>query len=108
MARIVIYSSLNIATVQLVRATLTQEGIVSYMGSVHLAPLGGEVPFDDARIELFVEEEDEARALAIINAQTGPQGADRICSSCEASNPSNFEVCWRCQSPLGPSRPTLV
>ena len=98
--RVVIYSSLHPVNVHLVRNALTRAGLDSYMRAQHLAPLAGEVPFDDARTELYVNAEDERRATVIIRAALNVVGEDRICAQCGESNPFSFEICWRCQADL--------
>ena len=98
--RIVIYSSLNLIDVHLVRSALTREGIASYMRAQYLGPLAGEVPFDAARTELYVDAVDERQAMAVIRAAFLVEGADRICRHCQEPNPVSFEICWNCQTDL--------
>jgi len=98
--RVVIFSSIQAIDVHLVRSTLTREGIVSFIQSQHLSPLAGEVPFDDARVELYVHPDDEARALEIIQDAKSAEGPERSCPSCGEANPHSFEVCWQCGEEL--------
>jgi len=93
---VVVFSSLNAAEVYLVRSTLLREGLESRIKGNMRAPLAGEVPFDDARVELCVDPELEAQALKIIEAIRQAEGADQICPACQEINPASFEICWQC------------
>jgi len=93
---VVVFSSLNVAEVYLVRSTLTREGLSSHDRGDQRAPLAGEIPFDDARVELCVDPADEERALEIIQTIREPTGPDRACPNCGEVNPPAFEICWQC------------
>ena len=98
--RVVVFSSLNLAEVHLIRSVLIREGIPSHMKSQMLGPIAGEVPMDSARAELFVDEEDSERALEIIHDAQTIEGPDRPCPDCKEMNPPSFEICWRCQATI--------
>ncbi len=100
---VVIFSSLNLAEVHLVRSMLTREGIVSKMRRQFLAPLAGEIPVDDARIELLVEPTAVEPAAALIRAAAEAAKVERPCSACGEPNPGSFEVCWQCGADLAPT-----
>ena len=97
---IVIFSSLNLANVHLVRSVLTHEGIPSRMKAQMLGPLAGEVPMDAARTELYVSKDLAQRALDIIADAQRQDGPERICDQCGETSPASFEICWQCQVPL--------
>ncbi len=97
---VVVFSSINAAEVYLVRSALTREGIESQIKGNMRAPLAGEVPFDDARVELCVNPDLEEQALSIIDAIRQADGADQVCPACQETNPSSFEICWQCGSEL--------
>ena len=94
--KICVYSSLNVAEVHLVKSALTQEGLESFIRAHHLGPLAGEVPFDDARAELYVRPEDARRAEVVIKAALNVVGPDWTCTQCQEKNPVSFELCWQC------------
>ena len=96
--KVVVYSSLNVAEVHLVKSALTREGLQSFIRAHHLGPLAGEVPFDDARAELYVFPTDARRAEVVIKAALNVVGPDWVCTLCQESNPVSFEICWKCGS----------
>lgn len=95
---VVVYSSLHIAEAHLVRGLLSSEGIESRVRNELLPQLGGEVPFNDVRVEVLVARADEARALALI--RTAGDGEEWICPACQEKNPAAFELCWSCGAGL--------
>ncbi len=97
---VVVFSSINAAEVHLVQSALTREGLESRIKGNMRAPLAGEVPFDDARVELSVPVELEEKALAVISAIRQADGADQVCLSCGETNPASFEICWQCGADL--------
>lgn len=99
-ADVVVFSSLNLAEVHLIRGTLTREGIPSRIKSSMLAPLAGEVPMDDARTELYVAASLVEKALEIIRSAQALEGPDRPCPQCGEMNPISFELCWNCGADL--------
>lgn len=101
---VVIFSSLNLAEVHLVRSMLTGEGIVSHMRRQHLAPLAGEIPVDDARIELLAEPAVAVVAEALIEASARAAAIERPCPTCGEFNPGSFELCWQCGGDLALKR----
>lgn len=96
----VVFSALNLATVHLVRSTLTREGIPSRIRRDHLGPLAGETPMDDARAELLVPDEYVAAATAVIDAARSADVSDSPCPACGEANPATFEICWQCGADL--------
>ncbi|MEE2786310.1 MAG: DUF2007 domain-containing protein [Myxococcota bacterium] len=97
---VVVFSSLNLANVHLVRSVLTREGVPSRMKAQMLGPLAGEVPMDAARAELYVAKHLANRALSIIAEAQAQDGPDRICPNCGETNPPSFELCWQCEAPI--------
>ncbi|MCB9554018.1 MAG: DUF2007 domain-containing protein [bacterium] len=99
---VVIFSSLNVAEVHLVRSMLTREGIGSRLRRQLLGPLAGEIPMDDARAELLVPAGRVAEATALIEAARAAADVERPCRACGEPNPGSFELCWQCGAELGP------
>ena len=94
----VIFSSLNIAEVHLIKTTLAQANIASVIRGELRSSLAGEVPMDDARIELLVHREYRESADAHIRAHLQTDRPDWRCSTCGESNPGNFQHCWNCSA----------
>lgn len=97
---VVVYSSLNMAEVHLVRSLLTREGIGSRIRRQFLAPLMGEIPADDARAELLVPLDRAPTATAVIDAARNSEDVERPCPGCGEMNPGAFELCWACGADL--------
>ncbi len=68
------------------------------------APGGmGEIPFTHTYPEVWIDEEaDQVLAARILaEYQRPPSTAGSIlCRQCDADNPGNFEICWRCGGPV--------
>ena len=99
-SKIVLFSSLNAAEVFLVRSLLTREGIESEIRRSFLAPLAGEIPMDDARVELMVARSQLERASAVLDQAKNATGPDRVCLRCGEISPASFEICWSCGAEL--------
>lgn len=101
MRGVVVYSSVWLPEAHLVMSLLTREGIPAAVRNQMRTGLVGEVPVDDARIEVTVAAEHVAAAEALIRAQA--DGVDRPCPSCGEDNPPAFELCWSCGAELPPA-----
>jgi len=86
-----------------------QEGLLSGSGlSVEvrgeaLAPLGGEIPNTETWVELWLPEEEVARARELLaELEADGEKARRTvgCPRCREENPGNFELCWSCGEDL--------
>lgn len=97
---VVVFSSLNMAEVHLVRSMLTREGIGARLRRQFLAPLMGEIPADDARAELLVAADAAPAATALIDAARHARDVERPCPACGEQNPGAFELCWSCGADL--------
>lgn len=94
---VVIFSALNLTEVHLIRAFLADQGYSTHIRGEHRVALAGEVPMDDARIELLADPSDAARTLTLIRDHRERKVSDWLCLACKTSNPGNFEHCWKCQ-----------
>lgn len=101
---VVIFSALNLTEVHLIRAFLADHGYATRIRGEHRVSLAGEVPMDDARIELLVDPRDVDATQALIRAHREQVVVDWHCEACNASNPGNFEHCWQCQHPMPKTR----
>ena len=92
----VVFSTLDIATAQLAAHHLKSEKLEVEIRGEHRISLGGEIPLNDARVEVLVAEVDAPAAevsLARLFAESRPEW---VCNGCGESNPGNFEHCWHC------------
>jgi hypothetical protein len=84
---------------EVARLALQDEGILSFLENATTVGMvwywGNAVGW----VKLQVPEADAERARAVL-AQKGVGADNRTCSSCGASLPPNFDVCWSCQTPV--------
>ncbi len=92
----------NLPEAHILRGLLEQSGIESRVFNEHAQSGVGHLPVVDAYPELWVEEQDIARASAIVEAfqRTPPSGAVHACAACGEESPGNFQVCWNCSASL--------
>ena len=95
--QVVVFSSLNAAHVHLVRAHLENDGFKTSIRGEHRVGLAGELPMDDARIELLVSKREAPKALESIDALRQESSESWQCATCDVQNPGTFEICWQCQ-----------
>ena len=93
-----VYNAANLPDAHIVAGVLAERGIRVRIFNANAAGAMGELPFDAAAPQLWVEDSrDEARARAAIEeflrASAGPA---RACPACGEENPPAFEVCWSC------------
>lgn len=87
----------NLPAAHLARDALVAEGVAAELQGIHRPQLGGEIPFPDARVEVWVEEGDLEVARAILDAaEHAADGPPRKCAHCGEESPSSFELCWAC------------
>lgn len=86
----------------MMRAALEREDIDVELRGEHLPSIAGELPLNEAEIDLLVRAEDADRAKRVLEELQAPmvEGPPRACPKCGEENPSNFEVCWKCHWPL--------
>lgn len=80
---------------------LLHTGMTGEVRGQQRASLAGEIPFADARIELWVAsaQVDAAEAL-LADIDVASQGPSKVCARCSEECPSTFELCWRCGAGL--------
>jgi hypothetical protein len=94
----------SLITINHYRNLLVSEGIRSFIRNEYLGAIIGEMPFQEAWPELWIENDlDYDRALQLIDSATigreSPQGAWR-CRHCGTENEGQFAACWNCSEPL--------
>ena len=65
----------------------------------HLQSIAGEIPLNEAEIELWVPAQEAERARQVLHELRTMkiEGPPQICPKCDEENPPNFELCWNCQ-----------
>ena len=81
----------------LVNTELMRAGIPTEVRGESRLPLAGEIPFVDARVEVWVTEEHVLSAAALLaEVEAACAGPARTCPHCREENPPAFELCWQC------------
>ena len=92
-----VYSNELLAHVKHYKNVLEQAGIPAEIRNEQLAGGLGEIPFLECEPELWVADEAQARAEAVIAAERElvPDTPWR-CGRCGEANEAQFGACWRC------------
>jgi len=92
----------NLPEAHILRGLLEQAGIHSRVFNEHAQSGVGQLPVQDAWPELWVEEDDVARASEVLEAfqRTPPASGTRACAACGEDSPANFQICWNCGAQL--------
>jgi hypothetical protein len=81
----------------LAHSALLREGLTAEIRGEARAPLAGEIPFADARVEVWViAAQLDAAAELLAEVDRTAEGPARKCAACGEDNPPAFEVCWNC------------
>ena len=93
-----LYSSDDRALVGHLRALLEAEGIACVVRNEYLGGAAGELPPHECAPELWVvDATDWARALALVDAETGPVDTTPwTCPGCGEVVEGQFGSCWHC------------
>jgi len=97
-----VYTAPNASMVYILKDMLERRGIECTVHGEGLLGAAGELAPVDAWVELLViHDEDEAAAKravkAFIDNETSSTKPDWQCSSCGATVPGHFGVCWQCE-----------
>lgn len=85
----------------LVNTALLRAGLRSEVRGESRAPLAGEIPFADARVEVWVGPEHLLSATALLaEIDAAGEGEPHTCPKCGEESPPAFELCWRCGADL--------
>jgi len=99
-----LYTAANVTEAYIVLNMLAHAGIAARLLNEY-APGGmGELPFTHTYPEVWIDEETDRSLAARILAdyqQRPPTTTTTRCRQCDADNPSDFEICWRCGGPVG-------
>jgi len=95
-----VYSTSNTLLVNHVRNLLEAAGIDSRMKNEFLGGAAGELPPTEAWPELWVAEEDFARAQQVVDALQHPESLPSWrCPRCGERIEGQFSECWNCGAP---------
>jgi len=96
-----LYSDANAMMVNHLRNLIESDGIACRMKNEFLYSAAGELPPTETWPELWVDEEDFARAKAIIDeALSDKTGLPHWqCRQCGEWVEGQFDLCWQCCSP---------
>lgn len=80
---------------------LLHAGFAAEIRGESRAPLAGQIPFADARVEVWVVGAQEAAARELLaEIDAAGEGAPRRCPACGEENPPAFDLCWSCGASL--------
>jgi hypothetical protein len=83
----------------LVRDLLNHAGIVARVLNEHARSGLGEIPFDAAQPQVWIDRDHDAeRALILVREFERRRAIQGVvyCRACGEENPANFELCWKC------------
>jgi hypothetical protein len=94
-----VYTGQVLALVEIMKDVLEMHGIESVIRNQYLSAAVGEIPPHEAWPQLWVADQDFARARKIIaDAEKEPPDSQeiKICSKCGEEVEGQFAVCWNC------------
>ena len=93
-----VFSHPNSIVVGGMASLLGQARIETEIRNDILGGASGEIAPGETWVELWVTDESQAEAAALLIKQTleQPEGEEWVCRECQESNPATFELCWHC------------
>ena len=97
-----VYASADRSQIEIVSQLLREEGIESRVLNEHTSAVLGDIPFLKAHPEVWVREEDQLRAKAVVaRFESGETRDERQvepwrCSACGETIEGQFTQCWNC------------
>ena len=98
-----VHTASNLPEAHLLLGLLAQHGIAARIFNANASSLAGEIPVDQARPQVWVEDParfERARAIIDDYLRAKPWAPPRKCAACGEENPATFELCWSCAAPL--------
>ena len=98
-----VHKASNLPEAHLLLGLLEQHGIGARIFNANASSLAGEIPVDQARPQLWVEDPghfERARLLIDEYLARNPWAPPKRCASCGEENPAAFELCWACGTAL--------
>lgn len=99
-----IYEASSVSDAYIFASVLDSEGIEAQVCNDRLMGLVGELPYSAEILPIVAiyKQEDYKRALELAQEYSQNQESlitdEWVCKICSESNPSNFELCWNCQT----------
>ncbi|MEO8487467.1 MAG: DUF2007 domain-containing protein [Betaproteobacteria bacterium] len=86
----------------LLRDRLLHAGIDAHVFNQHMQSIVGDVPPDVASPQVWVDDEDFARAQQVLEAfrVERERVGTLVCGRCGEESPATFELCWKCGGAL--------
>ena len=86
----------------LLRDRLSHANIVAHIFNQHMQSIAGDVPPDVTGPQVWVDDEDYERAVAILEAfrVERERVGSLACRNCGEENPATFELCLKCGAAL--------
>ena len=93
-----IYDASNRIDAFLLRDRLLHANIDAHVFNANMASVAGEVPWGVAGPQVWVDDENVARAKEVLAAFAEEQkrAGTLRCAHCGEDNPATFELCWKC------------
>ena len=98
-----VHTASNLPEAHLLVGLLAQHGIAARVFNENASSLAGEIPVDQARPQVWVEDPERferARGLIDDYLKAKPWAPPRKCAACGEENPATFEICWACGAAL--------
>jgi Putative prokaryotic signal transducing protein len=95
-----VYTAENMILVGQVQGVLEAAGLKCQIRNQHLAGAMGGLPFDQCWPEIWVGDQDEERALRLIQREQRftEVGADWTCDACGETVEAPLTQCWNCSA----------
>ena len=93
-----LYDAANRIDAFLLRDRLLHANIDAHVFNQHMEAVSGDVPFGVAGPQVWVDDEDHARATDVLRSFEAERGRSGSvpCTQCGEENPATFELCWKC------------
>src|SRR5688500_11463837 len=98
-----VHAASNLPEAHLLVGLLGQHGIAARIFNANASSLAGEIPVDQARPQVWVDDPaqfEAARRLIDQYLRTKPWSPPRKCPACGEESPGSFELCWACGAAL--------
>lgn len=93
-----VYSAEHFIEAHIVCGLLTQAGIQTHLRGEFLHGAVGEIPFEQARVEVMVYAIKLARAEQILVNYRQQHETHWQCPNCREENGPAFDFCWSCET----------
>ncbi|MBU2979442.1 DUF2007 domain-containing protein [Alteromonas sp. C1M14] len=87
--------------IQQLRSELEREGIPHFIKNEYASGAVGELPWQDAQLEVWLVDDDWYDKAARIVSALNPAEVAPVrwrCNHCLEENEGHFDLCWKCQA----------